>query len=85
MKSLNIKNPDAHDLAQRLAELTGESLATAVTNALRERLNRVRQGQDTPLAERLLAIGRDCAAHLKEPYASVDHDELLYDDRGLPL
>jgi len=36
------------------------------------------------LAERLLAIGRDCAVHLKEPYRSADHGELLYDEQGLP-
>jgi antitoxin VapB len=36
------------------------------------------------LAARLLAIGRHSAAHIKEPYRSVDHGELLYDDRGLP-
>jgi antitoxin VapB len=36
------------------------------------------------LANRLLAIGKDCAAHLKEPYRTIDHGELLYDDRGMP-
>jgi prevent-host-death family protein len=39
---------------------------------------------DPQLAERLMAIGRDCAAHLREPYRSIDHAELLYDERGLP-
>ena len=32
--SLNIKNPEAHRLAQELAARTGESMATAVTRAL---------------------------------------------------
>jgi antitoxin VapB len=36
------------------------------------------------LVERILEIGRDCAAHLKEPYKSVDHGDLLYDEKGLP-
>jgi antitoxin VapB len=36
------------------------------------------------LADRLLAIGRDCAARLKEPFRSVDPGDLLYDERGLP-
>jgi hypothetical protein len=36
------------------------------------------------LAERLLEIGRECAAHVKEPYRSIDHGELLYDEKGLP-
>jgi hypothetical protein len=41
-------------------------MTTAVTIALRERLGRVRRHRLDGLAERLLAIGRDCAAHLKE-------------------
>ncbi len=36
------------------------------------------------LVQRLLAIGRDCAARLPEPYRSIDHGRLLYDSRGLP-
>jgi antitoxin VapB len=36
------------------------------------------------LAERLLSLGRDCAARLKEPYRTVEHGDLLYDERGLP-
>ncbi len=35
-------------------------------------------------SERLLAIARECAAHMKEPWKSIDHGELLYDERGLP-
>jgi hypothetical protein len=31
-----------------------------------------------------MAIGQDCAARLKEPFRSVGHGELLYDDGGLP-
>ncbi len=41
--SLNIKNPEAHHLAQELAEITRESMATAVTEALRERLARIKR------------------------------------------
>lgn len=81
---LNIKNEDAHRLAQELANITGESLTTAVTQALRERLDRVRRAGKGSLAERLLAIGRDCAPRLKEPFRSTDHADLLYDERGLP-
>ena len=84
--SLNIKNKDAHKLAQQLARLTGESLTEAVTEAVRERLQRV-QDKDKragKLSERLLEIGRDCATRLKEPFRSVDHGDLLYDENGLP-
>jgi antitoxin VapB len=81
--TLNIKNPEAHRLAQELAALTGESMAAAVTESVRERLARIRQQQE-PLAARLLAIGKDCAAHLKEPARSIDHADLLYGADGLP-
>jgi antitoxin VapB len=82
--SLNIKSEEAHRLARELARLTGESMTAAVTEAVRERLHRLRRERAVGLADRLLAIGKDCAAHLKEPFRSVDHGELLYDERGLP-
>jgi antitoxin VapB len=81
---LNIKNREAHLLAEKLSKLTGESMTTAVTIALRERLDRVRQQQGLGLADRLLAIGKDCAVRLKEPFRSADHGAILYDERGLP-
>ena len=65
---LNIKNREAHLMPEELSKLTGESMTTAVTIALRERLARVRQEQGLSLADRLMAIGRDCAARLKEPF-----------------
>ena len=82
--NLNIKNPETHRLAEELARRTGESMTQAVTTAVRERLDRVRNAQSDSLAERLLAIGKDCAKQLKEPFRSADHGDFLYDDRGLP-
>jgi antitoxin VapB len=83
--SLNIKNEKAHRLAQQLAKLTGESMTTAVTESVRERLERVRsKKKGMSKAERLLQIGRECAARWKEPYKSMDHGDLLYDEKGLP-
>jgi antitoxin VapB len=82
--SLNIKNEKTHQLAAELAKLTGESLTAAVTQALRERLERIKGEQGPTLAERLVGIGKDCAARLKEPFRSADHADLLYDQRGLP-
>jgi antitoxin VapB len=81
---LNIKNAETHRLVQELAALTGESMTAAITEAVRERLDRVRREGGVSLADRLLAIGKECAAHLKEPFRSVDHGDLLYDERGLP-
>jgi antitoxin VapB len=82
--SLNIKDEQVHRMAQQLARLTGESMTTAVREAIRERLERTRGKSQKRLAERLLEIGKDCAAHLKEPYKSIDHDKMLYDEKGLP-
>ena len=82
--SLNIKNKEAHKLASQLAKLTGENMTEAVTKAVRERLDRVRGQRGVGLAEHLLRIGRDCAAHLKEPFRSTAHGDLLYDEKGLP-
>jgi antitoxin VapB len=82
--SLNIKNEKTHRRVRELARLTGESMTAAVDQAVRERLERVRAARGGGLAERLLKIGRECAAHWKEPYRSMDHGDLLYDEKGLP-
>ncbi|MDA8320174.1 MAG: type II toxin-antitoxin system VapB family antitoxin [Actinomycetota bacterium] len=82
--SLNIKNTETHELVQELASLTGETQTTAVTVAVRERLERLRHLREAGMADRLLAIGRDTAPRLREPYRTADHGDLLYDDRGLP-
>jgi antitoxin VapB len=82
--SLNIKNEETHRQARELARLTGESMTVAVTEAIRERLERVRGRGKKGLAERLMKIAKECSAHLKEPYKSMSVDELLYDEKGLP-
>ena len=81
---MNIKSDEAQKLAHELSELTGESLTAAVTEAVRERLERLKSAQGASLADRLLRIGKECAAHLKEPFRSADHGDILYDERGLP-
>jgi antitoxin VapB len=82
--SLNIKNEKTHRLVRELARATGESMTAAVDKAVQERLQRVRRTKKGTLTERLLQIGRECAAHMKEPYRSIDHGEMLYDEKGLP-
>jgi len=82
--SLNIKNAETHELVQELAALTGETQTMAVTVAVRERLERVRHLREVSLADRLLAIGRDTAPRLREPFRTAEHGDLLYDERGLP-
>lgn len=82
---LNLKSDEAHKLAQELAGLTGESMTTAATIAMRERLERLRKERDKDkwVAE-MLAIGRDCASHLKDSELLQHPDDFLYDEHGLP-
>lgn len=81
---LSIKDPETDRLARELSKATGESLTTAVANALRERLERVRaraNGQD--LADELTAIALRCATLPlldDRPEAEI----LGYDEHGLP-
>ena len=81
---LNIKNEETHKLASQLARITGESMSEAVGTAVRERLDRVRGERGGNLANRLVKIGKECAAHLKEPFRSRAHGDLLYEEKGLP-
>ena len=81
---LNIKNDETEALVARLAKATGETKTTAIKEAVRERLERVTKTQKGRLSERLLAIGRDCAARMKQRYRTLDHGDFLYDEKGLP-
>lgn len=80
--SLNIKNEKTHKQAQELARLTGETMTAAVSEAIRERLERVRQKPKKGVAERLMKIAKECAVHLKK-HKLMEVDD-LYDERGLP-
>jgi antitoxin VapB len=80
---LNIKSPQAHELAAELARLTGESMTKAVTEAIRERLERERRKRDEDkLFAELMEIAEQCAAYPRRDDRSLE--ELLYDERGLP-
>ena len=82
--ALNIRNQEAERLASELARLTAETKTAAVTKALRDRLARVRRGRDTTtLADRLVAIGKECAA--LPVLDERSSDEILgYGEDGLP-
>jgi antitoxin VapB len=80
--SLNVKDPEAHRLAQAISEETGETLTRAVTEALRERYERLQRRRSGASVEELRAIAERAAVHVKRPY--LDHAELLYDEHGLP-
>jgi antitoxin VapB len=80
--SLNVKDPEAHHLAQAIARATGQSLTRVVTEALRDKLDSLERQNAKPGVEELLTIARRAAAHVRAPYA--DHADLLYDENGLP-
>lgn len=82
---LNIKNEETCRLASEVARLTNTTKTGAVTQALRERLEREtkRRGMEA----RLRAMRRSaeqCAALMGPQASSEQHGDLLYDERGLP-
>jgi antitoxin VapB len=72
---------EAARLAQELAELTGQSIAAAVTVALKDYLERERDIRER--YRQLQRIAADIRAGMKEPVSSADHNE-LYGEDGLP-
>lgn len=81
---MNIKNPETHQLAREVAALTGESVTGAVTQSLRERLERLRADQREGTAAALLMLGRDTASRMSPDLRQADTDDLLYGPDGLP-
>jgi antitoxin VapB len=82
---LNIKNAETYRLIRELADATGETMTGAVTEAVRERLARVRRDPGEPgMAERILAAGGEIGARLPDDFFDVGHGDLLYDETGLP-
>ena len=82
---LHIKDDESCQLARELASLTGDTMAGAVTLALRERLDRELR---TRTAEERLrgmrAIAERCASLMKPGPSATEHGDFLYDDRGVP-
>ena len=80
--SLNVKDPEAHRLAQAIAAETGESLTKVVIDCLRERRAQMEKRKGKASLGELMAIAKRASKAVRRPY--VDHGELLYDERGLP-
>ena len=81
---LNIRNEETDQLASDLAKLTGETKTEAVTQALRERLERVRRSRTKRrLADQLDEIARHCAALPVLDGRSAD-EIIGYEENGLP-
>ena len=83
--SLNIKNQETCELARELAELTDDTMTGAITIALRERLEQVKQERgNNDLAEKLLAIGERCAKQMGAGPSSAELVDALYGEFGEP-
>jgi antitoxin VapB len=84
MPGLNIKNAETYRLVRRLADATGESMTEAVTEAVRERLERLeRVERDFKVAD-VLDMAHEIRERLPPGYLDQDFDDLLYDEEGLP-
>ena len=83
--SLNIKNEETCRLAGELARLTGETMTGAITVAVRERLEREKRERSVEArVQALREIAERCAKLLGPGPSSVEHGDMLYDQRGLP-
>jgi antitoxin VapB len=81
---ISIKNDRAERLARELARETGESLTTAITRALEERLARL-DGRRSPADK--LALARTVLRRMDALPVLDDRspDEIMgYDEHGLP-
>lgn len=80
----SIKNPETDRLARQVADLAGENLTTAVTEALRERLERLEgRNRGRTLADELDEIAKRCS-ELPEQDSRSPEEIIGYDENGLP-
>jgi antitoxin VapB len=80
---LNIRNKETEQLATALAKLTGETKTEAVTQALRERLQRTRRNRTKHrLSDEIEKIALRCAAHAVLDGRHAD-DIIGYDPNGI--
>lgn len=83
--SLNIKNEETCRLAADLAQLTGQTKTGAVTQALRERMLRETRRRDAKARlERMNKAAQRCTEIIGPGLSSLDHGDILHDERGLP-
>ncbi len=83
---LNIKNPEPEELARELARRTGETLTTAITKALKERLERLEKAKRAEgRMEWLERITAETAPLMNDGRSTKELFDELYDDKtGLP-
>lgn len=81
--SLNIKSREVHELARELADRTNTTMTSAVEDALRRRLDEVRQREER--SEGMAALLRLQAMVTDADRAALDRImEEMYDENGLP-
>lgn len=85
--TLSLKNEETEQLVRKLAEMTDESLTTAVTVAVQERIERLEKADKRKgRLEWLLELSNYTAPLLKDLPPSTEIGDLLYDkETGLPL
>lgn len=80
--ALSIKTEEADRLARELSRLTGETLTDAITQAMRERLERLRAEQEAQrdYVSRMQTFVRERAARYdRRPVTKRDWDEAVGD------
>lgn len=84
--ALNIRDQETHRLARAVAEATGETMTEAVRTALRERLARIGQVDETERRRRLAAMREFAHKFQEAPVTDPRTPEEIwgYDDSGLP-
>jgi antitoxin VapB len=81
---LNIRSEETEELANALAKLTGETKTEAVTQAIRERLQRLRRARTKQrMADDLDEIALHCSTLPVLDRRSAE-DIMGYDENGLP-
>ena len=88
--SLNIKNAETTRMVKELAALKGVSLVVAVTEAVKENLEKEKAEREAAAKNRksrselLMEFAKEYTARVKDPIHSWEIDALLYDENGLP-
>lgn len=88
--ALSIKTEEADRLARELSRLTGETMTDAITQAMRERLERLRAEQEAQgeYISRMKAFVRERASRYdRRPVTQQEWDEAVGDtpaELGLP-
>jgi antitoxin VapB len=85
--TLSLKNDETEQLVRKLAEMTDESMTTAVTVAVKERIERLEKSDKRKgRLEWLINLSNYTAPLLKDLPPSTEIGDLLYDkETGLPL